>query len=157
MPHLKRAGCTLFAVVALALLSGPAVSGQQDGAAPQEPRESPKKPSLSLKATPPLGFSPLRVHAVAELSGGSNDYADFYCASIEWDWGDGTVSENSEDCDPYQAGKSTIRRRYAADHTYQTADGYKVQFRMKQKNRVVGSGQANVQVRPGARDGFEQE
>jgi hypothetical protein len=153
MPHFTRAGCTLAAVVAVALCSGPA-AGAQVGASSQESRETPKKPSVSLKATPPLGFSPLRVHAVAEVNGGANDYPDFYCASVEWDWGDGTISENSEDCDPYEAGKSTIRRRYAADHTYPVADAYKVIFRLKQKTRVVGSGQANIQVRPGAREGF---
>src|SRR5262245_22206983 len=69
-----------------------------------------KKPSISLKANPPVGFSPLRVHVVAEFRGGDDDYADYYCPSIEWDWGDGTVSENSVDCDPYEAGKSEIRR-----------------------------------------------
>ena len=65
-----------------------------------------KKPSLSLKATPPLGFSPLRVHASVDVRGGADDSADFYCPAIEWDWGDGTMSESSEDCDPYEAGKA---------------------------------------------------
>ena len=54
-----------------------------------------KKPSLSLKATPPFGVSPLRVHAVVDIRDGSDDYAEFYCAAVEWEWGDGTVSGNS--------------------------------------------------------------
>jgi hypothetical protein len=141
MPQFRRAGCTVVAFVAAALVSGPA-SGQGD-----------RKPSLSLKATPPIGFSPLKVHAVAELRGGADDYPEFYCASIEWEWGDGTVSESGEDCDPYEAGKSAIRRRFSADHTYRISDAYKVAFRLKQKTRVVATGTANVQVRPGAREG----
>ena len=91
---------------------------------------------------------------VVELTKGADDYADFYCPSIEWDWGDGTVSENSEDCDPYEAGKTTIRRRYTADHTYRIGDNYRLLFKLKQKSRVVGTAQATIQVRPGARDGF---
>lgn len=154
MPHPRRAVCTVAALAVAALVSGTA-SGQQ---APrtESPREGDRKPSLSLKANPPVGFSPLRVQIVAELRGGVNDYEDFYCASVEWDWGDGTVSENSEDCDPFVAGKSEIRRRYTATHTYRFGDNYRPVFRLKQKSKVVGAVTANVQVRPGVRDGLER-
>ena len=155
MPHQRRAARTVVAAVAAAMLSGPALGGQTGALAAPSPRDGDRKPSLSLKATPPIGFSPLKVRAVAELRGGANDYADLYCTSVEWDWGDGTVSENSEDCDPYEAGKSAIRRRFSADHTYRTGDSYKVQLRLKQKTRIVASSQFNIQVRPGARDGFQ--
>jgi hypothetical protein len=138
------------------VFSSPASGGQRLGSPAPDQRDGDRKPSLSLKATPPIGFSPLRVHAVAELRGGADDYADFYCASVEWDWGDGTVSENGEDCDPYEAGKSTIRRRFGADHTYRAGDAYRVTFRLKQKSRVVASSMAQIQVRPGAREGGDQ-
>jgi hypothetical protein len=153
MSHLRRARCTVAVVAAAALFSGAASAGQRAGATPQEPHDGEKKPSLSLKATPPIGFSPLKVHAVAELKGGANDYPDLYCASVEWDWGDGTVSENGEDCDPYEAGKSSIRRRFAADHTYRVGEAYKVTVRLKQKTRVVTSAMANLLVRAGVREG----
>jgi hypothetical protein len=113
-----------------------------------------KRPSLSLKVTPPLGFSPLRVHASVDVRGGADDSIDFYCPAIEWDWSDGTKSETSEDCDPYQEGSSTIRRRFSADHTFQQGGAYRVTFRLKQKNKVVASATTNVQVRAGARDEF---
>jgi hypothetical protein len=113
-----------------------------------------KRPSLSLKATPPVGFSPLRVHLVVDVRGGADDYAEFYCAGVEWDWGDGTVSESSSDCDPYEAGKSTIRRRFTAEHVYRQEGGYKVVFRLKQKSRQVGAATTSVQVRAGSSDGF---
>ncbi len=73
-----------------------------------------KKPSISLRANPPVGFSPLRVVVTAEIKGGANDYEDFYCASVEWEWGDDTKSESKADCDPYEAGKSEIKRRFVA-------------------------------------------
>jgi len=113
-----------------------------------------KRPSLALKATPPLGFSPLRVHASVDVRGGPDDSADFYCPSVSWDWGDGTVSENSEDCDPYEEGTSSIRRRFSADHTFQQGGAYRLTFRLKQKTRVIASASTNVQVRAGVRDDF---
>ena len=113
-----------------------------------------KRPTLALKVTPPLGFSPLRVHASIDVRGGADDTIDFYCPTVEWDWGDGTISENSEDCDPYQEGSSTIRRRFSADHTFQQGGAYRVMFRLKQKSRVIASASSNVQVRAGVRDDF---
>ena len=44
-------------------------------------------------------------------------------------------------------------RHFTVDHTYNTAGEYRVQFRLKQKNKVVGFGSADVKVRPGIRDG----
>lgn len=111
-----------------------------------------KKPSLSLKATPPVAFSPAKIRVVAEIRGGANDYEEFYCPTVEWDWGDGTVSENTVDCDPYEAGKSEIRRRFSAEHTYHTSGNFKVFFRLKRKNKTVAATSANVQIRPGLRD-----
>ena len=120
----------------------------------QERDSEDKKPSLSLRVTPPLGFSPLRVRAVVDVRDGADDYQDFYCAGMEWDWGDGTVSENSSDCNPYEAGKSTIRRRFTADHVFRQRGSHKIVFRLKQKNKVVGSATASIQVRAGAQDEY---
>jgi hypothetical protein len=108
-----------------------------------------KKPSLSLRVTPPVGFAPLRTRLVVDVRDGDDDYADFYCPTVEWDWGDGTVSANSEDCDPYEAGKSSIRRRFSTEHTFRQPGAYRVAFRLKQKDRVVGMSSVNVQVRAG--------
>jgi hypothetical protein len=108
-----------------------------------------KKPSLSLRVTPPVGFAPLRTRLVVDVKGGDDDFLDFYCPTVEWDWGDGTVSANSEDCDPYEAGKSAIRRRFSTEHTFRQAGAYRVAFRLKQKDRVVGMSTVNVQVRAG--------
>ena len=143
MIHPRRA-FALFAVLAVAVLSGSTWSAQRAG--------DDKKPSLSLRATPPVGFSPLRVRIVVDVRGGSDDYADFYGPGIEWDWGDGTVSENSEDCDPYQAGKSTIKRRYSTEHVFRQPGTFQVFFRLKQRDRVIAGSSGNVQVRPGVRD-----
>src|SRR5688572_24702985 len=126
MPQLRRARCTVAVVIVAALCSAPVAGVQREGGPAQPPREdADKKPRLSLRANPPIGFSPLRVSLVAELKGGANDFADLYCASVEWDWGDGTKSENGEDCAPYEPGKSEIRRRFTATHTFRYSDNYR--------------------------------
>jgi hypothetical protein len=136
----RRIWCALSAAFILMLCAGSGL-GAQSGEA--------KKPSLSLRVSPPVGFSPLRARIVVDVRGGDDDYADFYCASTEWDWGDGTTSMSSEDCDPYEPGKSVIRRRFSIEHVFDQAGSFRVTFRLKQKNRVVGSTTASVQVRPG--------
>ena len=111
-----------------------------------------KKPSLNIRATPVSGFAPLKVSVSVTLQGGANDYQEYYCPAIEWDWDDGTKSQEKIDCDPYEAGKSEIRRRFTAEHTYRQAGSYKVYFRLKQKSKTVGAGSANVRIRPGIRE-----
>ncbi len=148
MTQPRRAAFTIVAALAIGLTSAVAIDAQRESDG--------KKPSLALRATPPLGFSPLRVRVVVDLRGGDDDFADFYCPSIEWDWADGTVSESSEDCQPYQAGKSTIGRRFTAEHTFRQSDSYRIVFRMKQKDRIVATASATVQVRPGAGEEFDR-
>ena len=142
MAYSRRACGALAAVLAVVLCTGTASIAQSNDEA--------RKPSLSLRVTPSLGFSPLRARFVVDVRGGDDDYEDFYCPSIEWDWGDGTVSASAEDCDPYEAGKSAIRRRFSTEHVFQQSGTFRVSFRLKQqKSRVVGFATITVQVRPG--------
>ena len=148
----------MAAAVVVATVANATVEGRADQKADQN-----KKPSISLRANPTAGFSPLRVVVTAELKGGADDYEDFYCASVEWDWGDDTKSETKADCDPYEPGKSEIKRRYVQEHTFRSimtdipgAPGmptgptqFRVRFLLKQKNKVVGSGQTIVEIRSG--------
>jgi hypothetical protein len=111
------------------------------------------KPTISVKVTPIVAFSPAQLVLTADLKGGADDYEEFYCATVEWDWGDDTRSESKTDCDPYEAGKSQIKRHFSIDHTYNVSGDYRVEFRLKQKNKVVARGSTDVKVRPGVRDG----
>lgn len=108
-----------------------------------------KKPSLSLKASPAVSFAPARIVVVAEARGGSNDYEDFYCPTIEWEWGDLTTSTAEADCEPYEAGKSEIRRRYTVEHRYKNPGGFKIVLRLKKGDKVVATANTMVQVRAG--------
>jgi hypothetical protein len=108
-----------------------------------------KKPSLSLKATPAVSFAPARVVVVAEIKGGANDFEELYCPSVEWEWGDLTTSTAEADCEPYQPGKSEIKRRYTVEHRYKNPGGYKIVLRLKKANKIVATANAMVQVRAG--------
>jgi hypothetical protein len=108
-----------------------------------------KKPSLSLKASPAVSFAPARIVVVAEIKGGANDYEDFYCPSIEWEWGDLTTSTSEADCEPYAAGKSEIRRRYTVEHRFKNPGGFKIVLRLKKGDKIVASANTMVQVRAG--------
>ena len=88
----------------------------------------------------------------AEVKGGANDAEELYCASVEWVWGDETKSESKADCEPYEAGRSEIKRRYTLDHVYQSGGQYRVEFYLKQKNKRVLGAQTTITIRPGARD-----
>ena len=114
--------------------------------------DKPKRPKVTVKASPTMAISPARVVASADVNGGPDDFEEFYCASIEWDWGDDTKSNSTADCEPYEAGKSTIKRRFTADHVYRTAGEYRIQFRLKKKNKSVGSASTSVKIRPGIGD-----
>jgi hypothetical protein len=154
MTHQTRAGFVTVATLATAMLAFIAVAGGPVNAVQRS--DDNRKPSLAFKATPPVGFTPLKVRVVVDVKGGANDYADFYCANAEWDWADGNISSSGEDCDPYQAGKSEIQRRFTGEHTFREAGDHEVTFRLKQKNRIVGFIKGTVRVRSGIYDDSDQ-
>lgn len=136
-PGVATALCVVFS--ALVLTPGNTLYGAQGN----------KKPSLSLKATPAVSFAPARIVVVAEVKGGANDFEEFYCPSVEWEWGDLTTSTAEADCEPYAAGKSEIKRRYTVEHRYKNPGGFKIVLRLKKGNKIVASANTMVQVRAG--------
>lgn len=112
--------------------------------------ESPQgkgRPKSALRVNPTLVFVPQRIVATVELTEGADDHQDYYCPRIEWLWDDGTTSESAEDCDPWEAGTSEIRRRYTTDHTYKEPGTYNVIFRMKQGSKIVLSLRQQIRAR----------
>jgi hypothetical protein len=144
MTNPLRACCAL--ALALTVLLPPHTAQGQEAEA--------SEPSLSLRATPTSGFTPLRVRIAATLLDGSDDYEEFYCASVEWEWDDGTISESAIGCDPYEAGTSQIQRRFTAEHIFRQQGRHSVTFRLKQGDDVVAFSSVNVQVRMGVGDRF---
>jgi hypothetical protein len=125
--------------------------------APIDSKEA--KPAVSLKANPNVGFAPMRVVMTADIKGGPDDYEEFYCPTIEWDVvsvdgrGDGNKSEQKLECDPYEPGKSEIKRRYVREHVFRFQGEYNIRFNLKQKNKVVGGARTFIKIRGGLGDG----
>src|SRR5262249_23260461 len=109
-----------------------------------------KRPKLSLRAQPPVGVAPFRVVFTGELQGGADDFEEDYCPTVEWEWGDLTTSESTLDCEPYESGKTQIKRRFTIQHTYRFAGAYKVYFHLKRKDKSLASASTTIQVQPGA-------
>ena len=142
-----RSSLSAAALLATFLGMGVSLSAQ---APADKPKGEPKRPSLNLKATPGTGMVPARITAAAEFKGGDDDFEEYYCPTIEWNWGDGTISEATNDCNPFEAGKSQIRRRYSVSHTYKRAGAYRISFRLKNKEKVVASATTVVRLLGGA-------
>ena len=146
-------------VLALALGCALAVSATQaqaqDDKKDAKDAKDTKKASIALKVVPPIAFSPARMVVTAELKGGSDDTDEYYCPGLEWDWGDGTESSAAADCTPFEAGKSTIVRRWTATHTFETAGQYRIVVRLQRGKKTIVGGNISVQVKPGVRDQSE--
>ena len=111
-------------------------------------RKEDPRPKLTLKAQPNVGISPARIMLTAELAGGANDFQEYYCPTILWEWADGTESESTFDCEPYEAGKSEIRRRYTVTHTFKSG-AHKVWVRLKRNEKLLASANVILQIQPG--------
>jgi hypothetical protein len=147
MKHLRR--MLVAATVSLAVVIPVGLLAQQKGDKAAKDKDAANRPRLSLKAQPAVVVAPARVVLTAELVGGNNDLEEYYCPTIEWDWGDDTVSESTVDCEPYESGKSEIKRRFTVQHVFKRAGAYKIYFHMKRKTKTIASASATVQVQPG--------
>lgn len=108
-----------------------------------------KRPKINLRVQPQVVMAPAKVRLTAELTGGADDFEEYYCATVAWEWGDDTTSESTTDCEPYEAGKSQIKRRYTVQHEFRRAGNYKLYFHLKQKDKQLGSASVTLQVQPG--------
>ena len=140
-------------LMAAALTSGISAQKSKDSK-DRDQKDADPRPKLTLRANPVIAMAPARVVLTAELNGGANDFEDFYCAAVEWEWGDGTKSESSTDCAPYESGKSEIKRRFTVEHVFRMG-AYRVMFHLKRHEKSVGMATVSIQVRPGLRDGIQ--
>jgi len=138
-------------VSALVVCASFAVSGQQKNSKDSKEPKDDRRPKLTLKAQPVVSIAPSKVTLRAELTGGANDYEEFYCPTIQWDWGDGTQSESTSDCEPYEAGKSEIRRRFTTEHVFR-AGSHQIAFRLKRRDKALAMATATIQVQAGGGD-----
>jgi hypothetical protein len=142
MRRARRTTAALLVLLVAGLTTGLAQSGDKDAA-------EGKRPKFTLKAQPPYGITPARIVLTAELSGG-DDLEEYYCPTVRWEWDDGTSSESTVDCAPYEAGKTELKRRFTIEHTFKRSGSFKVYVRLKQRNREIAVTSTMVQVQQGA-------
>ena len=137
---------TVATGLALGVAGLPVAALQNDKAKDDDAR----RPKIRMRAQPQVSIAPARITLSVELQGGADDFEEYYCAGVEWEWGDDTSSESTTDCEPYDAGKSQIKRRYTVQHQFRRPGSYKIYFHLKNKDRILGSGTITLQVQPGA-------
>ena len=132
--------------LALPLTLGLAVFGTDLSGSDKKSRRSPSRRTRPWRCRPPASSCPPISTAAPTTTKTS------IAPAIEWEWGDDTRSNNSADCDPYEAGKSEIKRRFTADHTYRISGEYRIQFRLKKKDKPIAAASTSVKIRPGLGD-----
>ena len=147
--NLRRLNAALLTCLPL-VLTGAVLSAQKPDQNKDKQLDA-KRPKFSLRAQPAVGVAPFRVVLTGELQGGADDFEEYYCPTVEWEWGDLTTSESTLDCEPYEAGKTLIKRRFTIEHTYRQAGAFKVYVHLKRKDKQLVSASTTIQVQPGAR------
>ena len=104
---------------------------------------------LLAGAGPKVEFSPLRKASVLPMGhcdvevtfrlsvndGGSEDY---YCPRIEWQWEDGSISEEESDCVPFaEAAADDHRQVWTQRRAFQKSGRYVVRARLYKADRLV--------------------
>ena len=92
---------------------------------PQGPASETKGPRLILEASPRQGFTPLHVTFHAVLEGVKENDPDYYCLKEEWNFGDGAISAEEVNCDPYTENYK-ITAEFFAEHPYNNKGEYTV-------------------------------
>ena len=141
-PH-SPAPLRLLLIAAIAAMAGTALPHAQN----KEPES--RRPKVTVRAQPSVAIAPARVVLTAEIVGGADDFEEYYCPTVEWEWGDDTSSEATADCDPYEVGKTQIKRRYTTQHIFKREGSFKVYFHLKRRDRILGSASTMLQVQPG--------
>jgi hypothetical protein len=134
-------------VCALGLSAG--ATPLQDQKKADKAQDRKKRPRITLRAQPTIGRAPMHSLFSAELIGGDDDFEEYYCPTISWEWSRGDASRSASDCEPYEQGKSVIKRRYTAEHTFRNSGTFRVYFSLARRDKEVGTAFINIVVQPG--------
>ena len=77
--------------LALCVAGLPAAALQNDKSKDDDAR----RPKIRLRAQPQVSIAPSRITLTVELQGGADDFQEYYCPTVLWDWADGTESEST--------------------------------------------------------------
>ncbi len=100
--------------------------------------------TLSLRATPRVSPAPARVLFTASLEGGAD--VDVYCATLEWEWGDGTKTSQEGECPAFVPGETPVERFYEVEHTYTKQARPVVRLRLLKEGKPLAQARVNIVV-----------
>jgi hypothetical protein len=106
-------------------------SGSQIGQTESKDKKESKKPNvkLVLDASPRQGLSPHHASMNAKLENVAENDEEWYCLKQEWDFGDGSISSEEPQCDPFTP-ETKILTEFFADHTYDDPGHYPIRFKL---------------------------
>lgn len=109
------------------------------------------KPQVELKATPQfalLGIGPRASATVRfRLSVKDAGNEDYYCPRVEWEWEDGTRSEEESDCPVFaEAGKQDHQRSWTRSHVFWEPGSPVIKVRLYKSDRLVKTIDVKVEI-----------
>ena len=91
---------------------------------------------MSLEAFPRQGFAPLNVTLHATLDGVSQTDQRFACLYQEWNFGDGRVSGEKQNCQNAPSADQKIDTEFITEHVFTKSGNYLISFRLG-NNQIV--------------------
>jgi hypothetical protein len=136
-------GVARTAALALALASSLAAS------------EKPKGISVSVRALPRVAIAPAFIQFSVEIEGGKDE--DVHCASLEWDWGDGSKGSTDAECPEFVAGETKVERFFEAEHEYRRQARLSVRVRVVKEGKPLATNTVSVVITPERKNSFQIE
>lgn len=93
------------------------------------------EPKITLTAHPRQGFAPFHVSFTARLTGVAENSKEHYCLQEEWDFGDGAVSSQQPNCEPY-TDSTKIEQDFFAEHVFGDQGSFTVRFTLGDKKKL---------------------
>ena len=107
-------------------------------------------PKAEFGAVGPMPFlraGSCDVEVIFRLFVSDGGVEDYYCPRVEWQWEDGSVSEEESDCPPFaKAVADEHRRVWTRGRTFQRSGRYLVEARLFKADRLIRTLKAEAVV-----------
>lgn len=112
------------------MLGGSSHPGQTESKDSKDSKKSKKaNVKLVVDASPRQGLSPHHASINAKLEGVEDNDQEWYCLKQEWDFGDGSISSEEPQCDPFTP-ETKITKEFFVDHNYEDPGYFKIRFKL---------------------------
>ena len=118
-------------------------------------KEKEKGIAVSLRALPRVAIAPAFIQFSVEIEGGKDE--DIHCASLEWDWGDGSKGSTDAECPEYVAGETKVDRFFEAEHEYRRQGRPAVRVKVVKNGKPIATNTVSVVITPERKNSFQIE